>query len=273
MAISERHTARRLPPSAGPADIELAGGPALLAGVEQTGMPALRWYGMDPPALIVGSSQSLDEIDRAACAAAGLRIHRRRSGGGVVVSTDMLMLDLVLPRGHSLYVDDVTESYRWIGEVWATALRDLGVDANVVSVEAARADARSLDPLVRRVCFGGLSPYEVVIGQRKLVGLAQVRRRAGMLYQAGVYRRWAPQPTTALLAAAPDERAKLERQLAARVVGLEELHDAPSAAAVTAAVEAALARLEGFALFDDTWGDGEVAMRAMGMERYAAIGI
>jgi lipoate---protein ligase len=270
MIISEQHTVRRLPPSSGPADIELAGGPALLAGVEQTGVPALRWYSMHPSALIVGSSQRLDEIDQAACAAAGLRIHRRRSGGGAVLSADMLMLDLALPRAHSLYMDDVTESYRWIGEVWAAALRDLGVDAYVASVEAARADAQMLDPLVRRVCFGGLSPYEVVVGERKLVGLAQVRRRGGALYQVGIYLRWAPQHTVALLTATPGERVVLEQQLAARVAGLEELCDA-SSAEVIAAVESAMARLAAFALSDDAWSDGEVAARAAEAERYMAI--
>ena len=270
MTISNPLTARRLPPSSGPADIELANAPALLAGVEQTGVPALRWYGMKPAALIIGSSQHLDEIDQAACVAAGLRIHRRRSGGGAVLSADMLMLDLALPRAHPLYMDDVTESYRWIGEVWAAALHDLGIDACVASVGAARADAQTLDPLVRRVCFGGLSPYEVAVGRRKLVGLAQVRRRGGALYQVGMYLRWTPQRTAALLAAMPGERAVLEQQLAARVAGLEELCDA-SSAEVIAAVESAMARLAGFALSDDAWSDGEVAARAAEAGRYAAI--
>ena len=270
--MAEHVTARRLPWSAGPADAELAGGPALLAGVEQTGAPALRWYSMDPPALIVGSSQRLDEIDQAACAAAGLRIHRRRSGGGAVFSADMLMLDLVLPRDHPLYLEDVTESYRWIGEVWAAALRELGIDVHPIPIGAARADAQALDGLLRRVCFGGLSPYEVVVGRCKLVGLAQVRRRAGALYQIGIYQRWAPRRTAALMAAPPGERAELERQLATRVAGLEQL-GVTTATTVIAAFEAALARLVGLALADDNWTDGEVATRAVEAGRYAAIGV
>jgi lipoate-protein ligase A len=271
MVVSHHPLVRRLPWSAGPADAELAGGPALLAGVELTDAPALRWYGMDPPALIVGSSQRLDEIDLAASAAAGLRIHRRRSGGGAVLSADMLMLDLAIPRAHPLYLDDVTESYRWIGEVWAAALRELGIDAGAVPVGAARGDAQTLDLLLRRVCFGGLSPYEVVVGQRKLVGLAQVRRRGGALYQSGVYLRWAPQRTAALMAAAPSERARLERLLAARVAGLDELVQAPGATAVAAAFEAALARLAGLAPDDDGWSEAEIAARTAELERYAAI--
>src|SRR5262245_59082353 len=268
--ITEHIGIRRLPWSAGPADAELAGGPALLAGVEQTGALALRWYGMSPAALIVGSSQHLDEIDQAACAAAGLHIHRRRSGGGAVLSADMLMLDLVLPRAHPVYADDVTESYRWIGEVWTAALREVGIDARATPIGAARADAQTLEPLLRRVCFGGLSPYEVVVGRRKLVGLAQVRRRAGALYQIGIYQCWAPRRTAALMAAAPGERAELEQQLATRVAGLEQLGVA-TAATVIAAFEAALAGLVGLAPTDDNWRDGEVAARVAETGRYAAI--
>jgi lipoate-protein ligase A len=269
--MAERTIIRRLPHSAGSAAAELAGGLALMAGVEQTGAPALRWYGMDPPALIVGSSQRLDEIDLAACVTSGLSIHRRRSGGGAVLSADMLMLDLALPRAHPLYLDDVTESYRWIGEVWAATLRELGVDARAAPVGEARADAQTLDPLLRRICFGGLSPYEAVVGRRKLVGLAQVRRRAGALYQAGIYLRWTPERTAALMAAAPGERGALEQQLAARVAGLEELCDTPTIVAVIAAFESALARLAGLAPAADEWRDGEVAARAAETARYAAI--
>ena len=110
-----------------------------------------------------------------------------RSGGGVVLGDSLLLLDLALPAEDPLYPDDVTESYRWLGAVWAAALGALGTAARVVDIAAARADAQLLDPLLRRVCFGGTSPYEVVVEQRKIVGLAQVRRRTCALIQAGVY--------------------------------------------------------------------------------------
>ena len=264
---------RRLPWSAGPADAELAAGPALLAGLERTGAPALRWY-RTPPALLLGSAQRPDEIDLAACAARGVYAHRRRSGGGAVLSDDaLLLLDLALPRDHPLYRDDVTESYRWIGEVWAAALRDLGLDARPIPIAAARADTAALDSLVRRVCFGGRSPYETLVGERKVVGLAQIRRRAGALYQAGVYLRWSPERSAELIAAAPQQRAALVHQLAARVAGLGELRpeQPPSLAETIGAFEAALVRLAGFAPADDGWNDVERAAQAAELPRYAAI--
>jgi lipoate---protein ligase len=275
MSLSAHHSIiRRLPWSDGPADAELAAGPALLAGLEQTSTPALRWYRILPPALLLGSAQRLDEIDFAACAAQGVYVHRRRSGGGAVLSDDsLLLLDLALPRAHPLYRDDVTESYRWIGEVWAAALRDLGLDAGPITVAAARADTAALDPLIRRVCFGGRSPYETLAGERKIVGLAQVRRRMGALYQAGVYLRWSPERSAALITATTPERATLTRQLAARVAGLSELRpqQPPDVPEVIGAFEAAFARLAGLAPADDGWNHAERAAQAAEMPRYAVI--
>jgi lipoate-protein ligase A len=272
--LEDNRVIRRLPASDEPAAIQLAGGPALLKGLEQTGVPAMRWYRITPPALLLGSSQRPHEADLAACVSAGVTVHRRGSGGGVVLSDEgMLSLDLALPREHPLAVNDVTESYRWFGDLWAAALRDLGLDTLVVPVVAARADAATLDVLTRRVCFGALSPYEVTVGRRKLVGLAQIRRRAGMLFQAGVYLRWEPWRTAALVAAAGPERAALAARLAERVTGLDALCgvQAPDIAAVTAAVEAALARRCRFVLADDDWRDDERAARMEAMARYAAI--
>jgi len=263
-----------LPWSAEPAPAQLAGGAALLAGLERVGAPALRWYRIAPAALLLGSSQRPDEIDHAACTAAGLTIHRRGSGGGAVLAdSTMLLLDLALPRGHPLYRDDVAESYRWIGEVWAAALRELGIGARALPVAEARADAESLDPLLKRVCFGGLSPYEALVGRRKVVGLAQIRRRGGALFQAGVHLRWEPQRIAALMAATSTERAGLAQQLAARVAGLEELcgGKASDAATLIAAFETALARLSGLVPSEAGWTVEERAARAASIARYAAI--
>src|SRR5262245_35470862 len=125
---------RVLPASAAPAAEQLAGSLALLASLEQTAAPAMRWYELDPPALVLGASQRPDEAGPAACAAAGIPVHRRRSGGGLVLSDSLLLLDLALPPEDPLYTGDVTESYRWLGAVWAAALGALGFAARVADI-------------------------------------------------------------------------------------------------------------------------------------------
>lgn len=236
-------------------------------------MPALRWYRFAPPALLLGSAQRPHEIDAAACAAAGVTVHRRRSGGGAVLGDEtLLLLDLALPRGHRLFLDDITESYRWIGEVWVAALQSLGLDARAASIGEARADTQALDPLLKRICFGGRSPYEAMVGQRKVIGLAQVRRRGGALFQCGVYLRWQPKRTAALIAAPVDDRAALAEGLAARVAGLDELLGrAVDSAEVIESFEAALARLTGMVPADAEWNVAERDTQMADLERYVAI--
>jgi lipoate-protein ligase A len=267
-----RRPIRVLPSNAADAAEQLAGSVALLAGLEQTGAPAMRWYEFRPPALLLGSSQRLDEVDLAACAAAGIPVHRRRSGGGVVLSESLLLLDLALPPDDPLYTHDVTQSYRWLGAVWAAALAGLGIAARVVDIAAARADAQLLDPLLRRVCFGGLSPYEVAVGRRKVVGLAQARRRTGALIQAGVYLRWAPERTAALLAATTAERAILAAQLRARVAGLDDLAGRqPPADVVTRQVGLAIETIAGLIPIPADWTDHERLARQAALPQYAAL--
>ena len=264
---------RVLPASAMPAAEQLAGSLALLAGLEHTGVPAMRWYQFGRPALLLGSAQRLTEVDLAACAAAGIPVHRRRSGGGAVLGDSLLLLDLALPAEDPLYTSDVTESYRWLGAVWAAALGALGIVARVVDIATARADAQLLDPLLRRVCFGGLSPYEVVVERRKVVGLAQARRRSGALFQAGVYLQWAPERTAALMTATPAERARLTAQLHARVAGLDDLaeYQSPAIDLVARQVGLALTSLAGLHPTAADWNDHERQATQAALPQYAAL--
>lgn len=223
---------RVLPWTIQPADYHLAAGEAMLAGLATTNQPAVRWYGARSPALIIGKGQSPEHVDSAACHDAGVPLHRRSSGGTAVLMTrDLLMLDVALPKTHRLYTFDVTQSYRWFGEIWETVLHTLRVAARLIMVDEARADTRTLDQLTRRVCFGGISPYEVAVDTRKIVGLAQIRRRYGILLQAGIYIHWEPYRLVRLLNLEPAERVHLEHTLLARTTGLMEHRHTPTESA------------------------------------------
>lgn len=264
---------RLLPYSEAPAGEELAAGEALLAGLAASGRPALRWYGARAQALVIGSGQRLHEVDGAAVAGAGATLHRRASGGTAVLFVPgFLMQDIALPLDHPLYRADVSESYAWLGALWVDALAALGVAGELVAVAAARADARGADPRVRRACFGGRSPYEVLAGGRKLVGFSQIRRRPGALFQVGVYARWPGRELAALLRLPPDERAATAAALAGRVVGLDELlPEAPPPAAIGAAFARALAARHGAALAPAPWSEDELAAARAARERFGPL--
>jgi lipoate-protein ligase A len=135
-------------------------------------------------AIVLGSRQTPDVVDLAACRAAGLEVVRRRSGGGVVLLRPgaVAWVDLVVP--HGVAPDDVRGSMRWAGERWAAALEG-SVDGRLTVHTAGMV----VTPWSELVCFAGLGPGEVLLDGDKLVGLSQRRTRHGLRIQGTVHRR------------------------------------------------------------------------------------
>ena len=83
----------------------------------------------DAPALVLGSAQPASDVRRDA----EIEVVRRRSGGGavLVVPGEVLWVDVIVPAGDELWDDDVGRASHWVGDVWAAALAELGVGAEV----------------------------------------------------------------------------------------------------------------------------------------------
>jgi lipoate-protein ligase A len=152
--------------------------------------PTLWWCRPSAPALVLGSRQSPAIVDLAACSRLGLDVVGRRSGGGAVLVEPgtMLWLDIVVPRTampEGVDADDVRASMVWAGERWAAALaasapRAGGGDRSGFEVHRGGMVTSDWSDLV---CFAGIGPGEVLVGDRKLVGLSQRRTRRGLRIQ------------------------------------------------------------------------------------------
>jgi lipoyl protein ligase-like protein len=145
------------------------------------------WSCATEPALVLGSGQLPPD---GWAPPAGLALVRRGTGGGAVLcDQDYLMLDIALPPGDRRILDDVTESYRWLAERLAAALGELGIgDLSPVRPPTLRRLDDAAREAGRIACFAGLGPYELLDAQeRKVVGLAQRRRRGAVLLQAAAY--------------------------------------------------------------------------------------
>ncbi|MGH9260691.1 MAG: lipoyl protein ligase domain-containing protein, partial [Acidimicrobiales bacterium] len=75
-------------------------------------------------ALVLGSTQGDDLVDRAAAAARGAEVARRRSGGGVVWvdPATTVWVDVIVPAGDALWDSDIGRAAHWLGLVWRSAL-------------------------------------------------------------------------------------------------------------------------------------------------------
>ena len=185
----------------------------LLDAAIEEGSALGAWSRPTEAALVLGSGQRPPEGWEPPD---GLPLVRRGTGGGAVLcDPDYLMLDIALPPGHSLILDDVTESYRWLGERLVSALTRLGFrDLSLVAPATLRQLDEASREAGRTACFAGLGPYELLDGRgRKLVGLAQRRRKGGVLLQAAAYLAGEREPLVDLLWLPEGDRADLRRRL------------------------------------------------------------
>ena len=195
--------------------------------------PTLYWSIAEPEGLVLGFSQKHESLNPEAIQDnSHIPIYHRRAGGtAVLVGSHLLSLDVMLPAGHPLIQSDIVESYRWFGEAWVTALARLGVHTRIVPPVEAHAQRDLLkqpetaahESLMHRACYGTLSPYEVAVGQRKVVGLDMIRRRSGTLLQAGVLLHWETDTLAYLLGHTAEEQRLLREGLQQRATGVDML--------------------------------------------------
>lgn len=181
---------------------------------EAVSRPRWRVWRYRAPAIVLGLSQRrLHEAVRAR-AGASLPVLVRGSGGGAVLAGPwMIGVTVLLPVRHPRAAGSLVDSYRWFGELHARVLRGLDIEARVLPPEALH-DAHALvdgaAPLPW-ACFGALSPWELTDERgRKLCGLAQQRRSAGIALVSGTLTWRPPWPLLCEVLDRADEADALE---------------------------------------------------------------
>lgn len=145
--------------------------------------PKTRFWVYDRPGVVLGCSQKGMVPAAQAMQRAGIALTERDAGGGaVLVGPWMLSASIVLPATHPAAKGGVLAGFKRIGTAFATVLREFGIDAELVTPE----QAKHAPAQPAWACYGGLSPWEVAVDGRKIVGLAQLRRRNGVLLAAGL---------------------------------------------------------------------------------------
>jgi lipoate---protein ligase len=249
----------------------------MLAGLAETHALAIRWYVPVEHALVLGNGQRPGVADLEVCRERGIPVYKRTSGGTAVLADEQLVsMDVALPAEHSLATSDVVRAYQWIGEVWEEALHALGMaKVHALPTEEVRAIAPlAKDDPLRLACYGTLSPWEVAAGKRKVVGLCQVRRRPGALYQIGVYLHVTPKSLPELLDLGNNQRKTLSTKLHNAIAGLDQVAGRTvTREEVIAAVEAALRSRFGAKLTPSEWTAQELAAaERIERERFQAVG-
>ena len=174
------------------------------------------WSRPTDAAIVLGSAQRL--------ASPGTALRRSTGGGAVSCDDRYLMLDIVLPRGHPLVIDDVGRSYGWLARALLAALEEFGAELRAVPPKEAAALPVEDRAAARLACFAGTGTYELLTrgDGRKLFGLAQRRRGGAALLQAAAYVDVPRLDVAAALGLPRDQEARLRRRLQ-RVATLDEV--------------------------------------------------
>ncbi len=130
------------------------------------------------PALVLGSTQPWIDVT----GARGVSSPQWWAARSSFAPSEVLWIDVLLPRGDPLWDDDVGRAAYWLGETWCDAL-GVGVVHTGPLVRTTWSD---------QICFAGVGPGEVLVDGAKVVGISQRRTRAGARFQCAVMRTWDP---------------------------------------------------------------------------------
>ncbi len=148
--------------------------------------PTFRVYRWDPYCVSLGYNQDISEIDRTECGKRGYDIVRRETGGRAVFHSEELTYSMVIPKSSRFYSDSILEVYNKISNALVKALRASGIpEADLKKGKAPDFKELYKDKL-SSICFSSTSTFEVVLGEKKLVGSAQKRLKDSVLQHGSI---------------------------------------------------------------------------------------
>jgi lipoate-protein ligase A len=189
--------------------------------------PVLRFYAWDPPAVSLGRFQDeRTSVNSDACRRLGIEIVRRITGGRAVLHNHELTYSLVSCTENALFPNEVLGTYKVIASGLLAGLKNLGIQAEMVSRcgrHAGLVKRDSRDPS----CFSSPSWYEIVVKGKKIIGSAQRRISGAFLQHGSILIRHDPLLDAAVIpgGGGPDTVTCIESELG-RKVSLGEVKQA-----------------------------------------------
>jgi len=152
-------------------------------------VPQLMTWHYDSPAVVLGRGQRPSVEQRESALRERVALVSRSSGGGAVMAGPwMLSLTMLLPSSHELARASLPAGYRTIGEACCRALGRFSIGTVLARGGSTGGPKRlSQTDVPEWACFATVSHGELLAaGDRKVVGISQVRRRDAIAICVGV---------------------------------------------------------------------------------------
>jgi lipoate---protein ligase len=155
----------------------------------EVAQPRIKIWTYDVPAVVLGCSQKKMMNSEEVMQGTGIETITRSSGGGaVLVGPWLIGVSVALPVDHTFVQNGPTSTYQWLGECHIDVLKKMGLGVRLIKPDSVKDSIIENDFTgVDWACFGSLSPWEVITNNgQKIVGMAQIRRRTGILLVSGL---------------------------------------------------------------------------------------
>ncbi len=172
-------------------------------------IPTLRTYAWNPWTLSLGYFQQVDPEVIATVREEGFGVVRRPTGGGAIFHGPELTYAVICPLGEPGFPRDVEGAYHVVHGILSAALGELGTPAEVRGNRTLVSDSGNSGEFW---CFYESTSFDLVVGDRKLVGSAQRRTGRGFLMHGSIP--LAPNHFTPETATAEASYEELEEALA-----------------------------------------------------------
>lgn len=147
----------------------------------EDGIPVFRVYRWQSPSFTYGVTQDPGKwIDLELCAAEGVGVAGRMTGGGVLFHNDEITYSLACGKEDAGEPEGAVVSYREICAFLIRFYKSIGLDASF-ALESESFKNRSVP---HGLCSASYEKYDIVINGRKIGGNAQKRKR-GVIFQHG----------------------------------------------------------------------------------------
>ena len=176
--------------------------------IRRDGVPTLRLYGWSRPALTIGYAQKLDrEVNRRYCRDQGIDIIRRPTGGKAVYHSTDLTYSMVASQFREPFSVNIIETYRVISDCLVRGLEKAGITARLV--EGGR---HGQNDLAGGSCFAVPFRNELLVGDAKICGSAQLRAQGCFLQHGSILMDFEPRDTVrATLGGEGNEEERIRR--------------------------------------------------------------
>ena len=190
---------------------------AMLLTQKASCQPTLRFYDWLQPAFSFGYFQRIsEEVNLKACAAHGIELVRRMTGGGTVIHGWDVTYTIIVPHGSGMFPKDISAAYCAISDCLINGLQRLGIDV-AHQIEKPRAGNTP------NICLTNPAQYDTLLNGKKIAGVSQRRNQSGVMYQGYIA---LDLPTSDVLALA-SKQVGFDRVAAGQSTAINQCRSAP----------------------------------------------